>query len=659
MDVTAFASALFDGCTLLLISVLFLVRYLHHVSENLSGKIFFGMCLCLSLITISELSDALIRIDGVHSETEIVISMVLCSLYFLGMGVLLLELVLFLFSLLKEENLFKHPLFWILVSLPALGILVLLICNPIFDSFFFDIRLGKVGESTYIRGRYFPFFYILTLIYVLVIACLVFLCYRLLPKRKAITFLGLMFLVAGAVSFQYFFPQIPLGLFVWAICCLLIYLMILRPENYLDPDTGIPGEKAFDETVTTLLLSHREFEIFYLKIVSIDYLKGRYGDQVYIAQMKKIYSFLSSYLKENHLFGEIYFENPGFFKLIVTDRSFSGALATIDIEKILLADKDLSRIASYGSTPFKTTVLSCPEEASTSEAVYNLGRSYDRFLEEDQIFAYGKEILSSREYRLEVDLEQILMEAIEKKSFEIYYQPIYNIQTGRFETAEALVRLHSDKYGFIPPSLFIPMAEKKTMMFSIGSIIFEKVFDFIGSHDLKKISLSYIEINLSLEQCMDPALPEKVKAMEEKYKVNPKNVNFEITESMYGHNDRLIESNLRKLQEMGYSFSLDDYGTGYSNIQRVVDMPFSMIKIDKSLVYSSSSKVGEILLKNTIDMMKNIHKNILVEGIETKDRFEEVKAMGADHIQGFYFSKPRPENDFLAFLKMRNGHKED
>ena len=72
---------------------------------------------------------------------------------------------------------------------------------------------------------------------------------------------------------------------------------------------------------------------------------------------------------------------------------------------------------------------------------------------------------------------------------------------------------------------------------------------------------------------MDPACTEKVKAMEEKYKVNPKNINFEITESMYGHNDRLIENNLRKLQEMGYSFSLDDYGTGYSNIQRVVDMP--------------------------------------------------------------------------------------
>ena len=208
MDVTAFASALFDGCTLLLVSVLFLVHYLHHVSENLSGKIFFGMCICLSLIAVFELSDALIRIDGVRSETEIVLSMVLCSLYFLGMGVLLLELVLFLFSLLKEENFFRHPLFWILVSLPALGILVLLICNPIFDSFFFDIRLGEVGESTYIRGQYFPFFYILTLIYVLVIASLVFLCYRLLPKRKAITFLGMMFLVAGAVSFQYFFPQI-------------------------------------------------------------------------------------------------------------------------------------------------------------------------------------------------------------------------------------------------------------------------------------------------------------------------------------------------------------------------------------------------------------------------------------------------------------------
>ena len=113
----------------------------------------------------------------------------------------------------------------------------------------------------------------------------------------------------------------------------------------------------------------------------------------------------------------------------------------------------------------------------------------------------------------------------------------------------------------------------------------------------------------------------------------------------------IVEENILKLSEEGIYFSLDDYGTGYSNISRIMSLPFHIIKLDKSL----SDKVGEkkmnILLKNTIRMLKEIGMEIVVEGVETKETLQQFIKMECDYIQGYYFSKPLPEEDFLEFIR--------
>ena len=168
------------------------------------------------------------------------------------------------------------------------------------------------------------------------------------------------------------------------------------------------------------------------------------------------------------------------------------------------------------------------------------------------------------------------------------------------------------------------------------------------------LGLSYIEINLSVAQCLQFDLPATVGRLQEKYGVDPRHINFEITETMFDNLSEVMDRNLRELVRMGYSFSLDDYGIGYSNIHRLSKLPLNIIKIDKSLVDEMFTENGEVIIRNTVRMMQGIHKELVIEGVETRDEMEALAAMSCDFIQGYYYSKPLSAEDFIQFLKKHN-----
>ena len=233
----------------------------------------------------------------------------------------------------------------------------------------------------------------------------------------------------------------------------------------------------------------------------------------------------------------------------------------------------------------------------------------------------------------------------------MYYQPILDVKTGEFSSAEALARLKDPKYGMISPGIFISAAEAYGKIIPIGDEVLDQVFRFVSENDFDKMGISYIEVNLSVAQCMESSFPDKIKALQDKYNTDPSRINFEITETTYGDISDIIVKNVSELMEMGYTFALDDYGTGYSNIKRISHIPFKLIKIDKSLVDDSSSENGKKILEHTIRMMQSIGKELVIEGAETADVVEVIKRMNCDHIQGFYYSRPLPKEDYIKFVQ--------
>ena len=173
--------------------------------------------------------------------------------------------------------------------------------------------------------------------------------------------------------------------------------------------------------------------------------------------------------------------------------------------------------------------------------------------------------------------------------------------------------------------------------------------------------MNHVEVNLSGLQSVDANLPKLMKSLLMKYNISPDCVNLEITESIAVTSGYMLKKNMEELRKFGCSFAMDDFGTGYSNLSRIAKADFELIKIDKSLLWpcfkengTEGTKNAKILLENMISMLLKMGRKIVVEGIETKEQFEYLESLGITYAQGFYFSKPLCEDDFLKFIEEKN-----
>ena len=240
----------------------------------------------------------------------------------------------------------------------------------------------------------------------------------------------------------------------------------------------------------------------------------------------------------------------------------------------------------------------------------------------------------------------------------MYYQPIWNVKEQKFSNCEALVRLKDDKtMGFISPEEFIPVAERNFLIMQLSSKIFENVFQFMAQNDLPAQGLKHMEVNLSAIESVDIGFPSIMKELLEKYQIDPSIVNLEITESIAIASGRRLKRNMEDLIRYGCSFSMDDFGTGYSNLSQITRADFSIIKVDKSLLWpifekkNPNKENARILLENMISMILEMGLQVVVEGVETKEQLEYLCGLGVNYIQGYYFSKPIKEDEYLKFLE--------
>lgn len=290
-----------------------------------------------------------------------------------------------------------------------------------------------------------------------------------------------------------------------------------------------------------------------------------------------------------------------------------------------------------------------PEDIDNVDSLLSFGRDLHKIPYTGSVL-YASELFKKEYYDIKKDIDIIIEEALANKKFEVYYQPIYSVMEKRFNSAEALLRLKTEKYGFISPEIFIPAAEKSGAIHKIGSFVMDEVCKFIAGDEYKKLGLDYIEINLSVSECMQVNLANDILETIDKYGVRRDQINLEITETAASYSQQAMMDNLDALNKAGISFSLDDFGTGYSNMRRIASLPLSIVKLDKSFTNLKENPKLLIVLENTIHMIKDMHMKIVVEGIETENMAEMFSGLECEYIQGYYYSKPLPQKDFAEFI---------
>lgn len=257
------------------------------------------------------------------------------------------------------------------------------------------------------------------------------------------------------------------------------------------------------------------------------------------------------------------------------------------------------------------------------------------------------------QFREKEETEEMIVEAINEDRVEVFYQPIYSTKEKRFVSAEALVRIRDKDGGIIPPGKFVPIAEETGLISGLGEAVFEKTCAFIERNCLKeRYGISYVEVNLSVKQCEKKDLAGTFIGIMQKYAVEPSCINLEITESAPIQTRHIFQKNMQMLLDYGVAFSLDDFGSGESNLNYIVEMPVSIVKFDRGMsqAYFANQK-ARFVMEAAMRMIHDLKLKIVSEGVETKEQMEIISGLGIDYIQGYYFSGPLPENEFLQFIE--------
>ena len=285
--------------------------------------------------------------------------------------------------------------------------------------------------------------------------------------------------------------------------------------------------------------------------------------------------------------------------------------------------------------------MNCPSDRLVNTLMISLDE-LNRVSEPDASKSLTESI---EEINQKLDIRKCLENALENDELEVFLQPLMDCRSGRRIAAEALVRLRNENGKLIRPDLFISMAEQEGYIVRLGEQVLSKVCRFIRDNDMDALGIRWINVNLSPVQFMSRDIPERFDAILKEYGVDQEMIHLEITEqSMIDFS--LLRDQITDLHENGFQFSLDDYGSGYSNLSRVRQYPFSNIKIDMEVV-RNYCRDKDLLLPALIRGFKQMNLSITAEGIETEEMAGAMREISCDYLQGYYFSRPVPMAEFV------------
>ncbi|MCR5508624.1 MAG: EAL domain-containing protein [Lachnospiraceae bacterium] len=639
----------FDLCAVVLASTVLVFLVFRKYTRGRTNRLILMLSVLVILSGMLDVFDSLFGTYLQQRPSNAYIQYVSNTVFYIIRNATTPAYLLFLYSyfgiwhLLKERGI--H--FWA-VTAPFAILLTGMIMNCFGQGIFYIDDMG-----VYHRGRFLAVIYVLALFY------LIHICYITLRYRKTVQrgeFIMLISFVVfnmAAIITQRINPGMRVEVLALALTTFMTATAIQRPEEIVDSVVGALSEHGFVTDMHKVYAVGRPVNLLFIKVCNHRALRLNLGLDIYNGALARTREKFVQIGRDLEFYNDIYYIGRGIFIIAADAENYPGMLEAGHLivnymkESFTLSNIEISLNA-------RVCLARVPHDLQSYSALMSFAVTFHRTIPEADDVILLSEIIESHDYRMKNDIDDIIKRGIEESRFRMYYQPIYSVKQNRFVSAEALIRLEDDEYGFVSPAIFIPAAEISGAIHDIGDFVLEDVFRFVRGRDFSGSGLEYIEINLSVAQCIEPELVGKIKELITKYQVKPSQINLEITETAADYDPAVTDNNIFSLWNMGFKFSLDDYGTGYSNIKRVVSLPLDIVKFDKSFVDEMDDPKMWIAIVNTVNMLKRMNKKILIEGVEDKRTMDRFVELGCDYIQGFYFSKPLSRDDFLKFVNDYN-----
>ena len=489
-------------------------------------------------------------------------------------------------------------------------------------------------------GEYF--IYLSALVYFVFSFVIIFSSWEILSKKRKIA-LFFCFLLAGTgVVLQLLIKDLKVEVLAEAVGFTGVLLSIENEDDRIDYGIGFYNRSALNLDLKGCFHNNRVVSLIVIRITNSEILSKMIGTENVYVVSDIVRPYLTSLVKSHH----IYAPNPGTFVLALYDNEVKKAESMAENVR-----QAFSKPWEYqGQRILFSTVVILAEipgkMKDASQLFYIIDNPLPGNAGNDRVLKDGDLDFFFRRQ----SVESALSRGLDEGSFEVYYQPTYHIDR-TLHGAEALIRMHDRELGNLYPDEFIPIAEQMGLIDDIDDFVLGEVCRFIKTGIPGKCGIECINVNLSVLQCMRPGFVERICGIVEKYGVNKVFINFEITESISADDYQRLGEVISDLRNRGFKFSMDDYGTGYSNVSAVFSLNLDLVKIDKSLLWNAEkSELGMIILGNTVRMIRQMNKEILVEGVETAEQIELLEKLKVDYLQGFFFSKPIPEKDFIELI---------
>ena len=605
-------------------------------TDKTQNKIFLALYIILALNSVTEIVSGLYGSESFLSDSAFMVIQIIKYIYF-ATHTILCPLFYYYVSNISFASTRLSNRKAVIISIPMLLTELLALINPLTN------YVWRFDSTGYHREFGMTFIYLAALLYYVMAIVVMVNSWSILSEKRRRALIFFVIMVAIGIIIQLVDKALRVEVLTEVLGLSGVMMSIENEDERIYSGTRFYNRSALSMDIGGCLMHNRKMSLIMIHINNHDIINRLVDNR----ENNVIVDMVSDYIKTVVKRYQVY----------VSDRS--TLVLTLYDEQSDIADKMAEDIlkrfdSSWEYKDFSimlnatVMVADIPTQIKTVSELFYM-------LDGNEINTEEKRVLRDDDLGFimrKQSIEEALSRGFNENSYEVYYQPTYNLD-GSLHGAEALIRMNDKELGRLFPDEFIPVAEQSGLIDDIDEFVLEEVCKFIKSGILSKYGMSCINVNLSVVHCMRPGFVEDIIGIVDKYGIKKKRINFEITESIAAGDYEIFKNIISRLKKEGFLFSMDDYGTGYSNVNSIFSLDFDVIKIDKSILWGAEeNKLGMTILENTIRMIQQMKRKILVEGVETKEQKEMLEKLRVDYLQGYYFSKPIPKNDFVKLISI-------
>lgn len=628
-----------DICGFLLSILVFTMFKLNSKTDNLKTKYIYAFVIVNSLLCITSIITSLLNNNGIFNFSIVFMNYIYCFACIWILQYVILYVVALIPTYYNKMKKFEKQ------SLLIYGISEIFMTIGMLISHFYTKNDVNVTMN---YCKFWSYFNIGSTILICLI--IVFLKKNNGMHLKIIRNIGIIapFLTIGAII-QFTNTHIKFSGFLYSM--LIMFFYVFFHGKQIDVSTGGYDSFSLTDDAKALIRKRKEFYLVTIQFQDYEYIRKFIKEQDFNLQLSNVVRKIEEDNKNIRSYRESA-EQMSF--IIEADKTNGISQGVHRLMNMFKSDNETFK-GIYSVMHFKVLILKFPDIIKTTKIISKIRKNCWQKCELDDLYVVTEDDVKI--FDIENNFIGIFNDIFAKNDpaderIQVYYQPIYNKKTGKFNTMEALTRLYIDD-KLIFPDQFIGVLESNGLIHKYSLLVLEKICIFLKEMESKNIDFDGVSINFSSEEFKMNDFEEHIISITNKYNVKPEHIRIELTESTDHASQKILEEKMISMQEKGFKFYLDDFGTGYSNISKLAYLKFDIVKIDRSIVWDSikSEDIKKFLLDLT-SFINSMNMEVLFEGIED----EEMSNISDDvkYLQGYLYSKPLPQKNIIPFLMEHN-----